>query len=1851
MGVVYLARDPSLDRQVAVKVVTPSRLTPESEERFRREARLVAKIDHPAIVPVHDVGEEDESLFLVMPYVEGWNLRVLMDQHSLKMGDLIEIGIQTAEALAYSHSQNIIHRDIKPENILISPQPDGSIRVRITDFGLATANSETRLTQSGAVVGTIAYLSPEQVSGLEADSRADIYALGTVLYECVTGETPFTGEFQSVLYRIAHEAATPPRALAEIDRELERVILWCLEKEPGARPQTGREIAMALTALRASLVSEEREKLAFPGAQRETGRYYIPPAMPFIAREKELTELQSRLNLAVAGECQFVMIGGEAGIGKSRLMEELETLALVRKIRVLHGRFFEQDRAFPYEGLCGLIQEYFRISKSSNSSESIADFSDLATDLVSLFPVLSELQAFRSVSTGEIKPGPDILRLSDRTYIFELLARCLTRIAGGRPLVVFLEDLHNGEVSIDALQYIVRRLGPTSTLIVGSFRTNEVDRAHPLMKLLDSFSGDRRFVHIPLSRFTPAEHEEFVRGMTTGFQLSKSVSQKLYEATEGNAYFTQELLRSLMDASTVGKSDRSVLLSESDLATAPLPATIQQTIEKRIRKLPDSLKEFLSVASVLGKSFEVNDLEALVDEKETVDDLLDRLIREGLLLEESESLRLNRLRFSSSVVRDVLYASLSRRRRKVLHLRYAEELEKRHSGHLERVYPQLLHHYSHADVPARVVEYGLKFAKKSLQAFSPEDAIRATKMVLDFGDGLLEGEARSLLSAAYRMSGEFEEALREQELTIRVFERTGDLPRAAAAMYAGAEMAWQFRKIEQTKRWVDRGMDLARSAGEFETLHKLLSLAATVSNLRGEYAKAAAYFEEAQRLRNEEKQPEDLPRGGKLVVALPARVQAVCPAMVTLAEEVEVLSSVFEPLLATDAHGNLIPWLCERWDVLEGGKAFLLTLRPNVRFHDGRAFSATEVKKCIERAIQNTTNDPPQAFAAIEGVAEYRKNLANHVQGLVVISQNKIAIRLKESLPIYPSLLAAMRTEIAASVDEAQGARHVGTGPFRFQKFQPDRVILERNPNYWRSAPPLLDFVEFRAVASSAEIAAGILSGEFDLAGDLLPTDLEKVLTDRRLRPWIVETPKKNVYFLVFNAASPKAQKEKLREALTGVIRVQDVVRQTLGRFAQPAEGLIPPGILGHDPGRRKKPLTIEAARALIEECNLSLPIELHAVVHPFLQDRYSLLLEAMRQLWNELQVKIVVETPTMDDYHEKRQNNDGMDLLIGRWVADYDDPDDFSFGLFHSHLGRLKNFFPALNQPKLDEMLETGRQETKPATRERIYRKIEAQLLDTHFVLPLFHDIDYRVAAPSVQRLALRSTPPYVNYSEIAKEEKSERRPQKRDRGGVIQVPVVSEIQSLDPSLTYFVWQSEIIPTIYETLTRQTEAAQTIPWLAGDFQAEDGGKQFHFRLRDNVRFHDGRPLTARDVRYSFERLLSNKASQKQTILLPIRGACAITEGVKNDLEGFRIHSADKFTLDLEEPIPFYPTFLTYGSAAIVPEGTEQFGASWRGGTVGTGPFRVNRFIAGERLELEANPYYWRQGYPKCDSLTFTFGVTPPEIHSGFRSGRFSLASDLFPADVETLRRESQTDWKYGEMPRLSTYYLALNIFNGPLADISLRRRLVETVPVETLVRQSIGRLAIPARGLIPPGLPGFEFATAKAPRVKDEAQRGIGKVRLRGLVHSIYEGPYSTIASGLFAVLRDAGFEIEVVDRSEKFNPKPKNLDFDLNRWIADYPDPDNFIESLLHSRKGLFAGFSSIPEIDDLLQKGRIEKDPGARDDIYREIQSLIAERVLLLPLFHEQVYRFARPEVEGFEVNFHAPVVAYEKLWLRE
>src|SRR5262249_49062032 len=198
-----------------------------------------------------------------------------------------------------------------------------------------------------------------------------------------------------------------------------------------------------------------------------------------------------------------------------------------------------------------------------------------------------------------------------------------------------------------------------------------------------------------------------------------------------------------------------------------------------------------------------------------------------------------------------------------------------------------------------------------------------------------------------------------------------------------------------------------------------------------------------------------------------------------------------------------------------------------------------------------------------------------------------------------------------AIVRESGPGAPLGTGPFRVAERTPDRLILERNPHSARE-PARVDRIEFRVALSASAIAQGLRSGELDIARDLLPKDLEAILRDPRLRAGLVEMPKKNTYFALFHAGSPAGSNAVLRQALGGVLRTQDLVWETLGSLAIPATGLIPPGILGHDAGRRQAHLTLERAQEMVKTSGLRPPIRLRAAIHPILLDQYAALTQAL---------------------------------------------------------------------------------------------------------------------------------------------------------------------------------------------------------------------------------------------------------------------------------------------------------------------------------------------------------------------------------------------------------------------------------------------------------------------------------------------------------------------------------------------------------------------------------------------------------------------------------------------------------------
>ena len=627
MGVVYRAEDQVLGREVAVKMIPPALLGAKAMERFRREARTLAQLDHPAILPIHDFGKYEGSLYLVMSLVEGVTLRAWIRERRLLLGQILDIAAQVADALGYSHSRGVIHRDVKPENVMLTERH--GLRARVMDFGLAREASTTSLTPSGSLLGTLAYLSPEQVGDRPVDGRADLYALGMMLYECLCGERAFAGAAEALLYRIAHEHPQPLRDRGvAISEELDALVLSCLAKEPAKRPESGEAIAGALRRLAAELRDEERARvvaLTLQATARQRPRHTL------VGRQAEIRELQARLRWALAGECQLVIVEGDAGSGKTRLLEELGQLATVRGVQILHGRFADLPSAMPYQGFCELIQDYFRTRDDEDASlPPVPDLSDLAADLQALFPVFSEIEALRAPSDGDGAEKAPARKDTDATYVFELFARTLTRLAGGRPLIVLLESLHAGEVSsLEALGYIVHRLGPTPTLFVGTCRPGEVGRSHALHRLVEGFEDDPRFRRLVLRPLDAEELRQLIvleigAGEIGAGQIGDDAVERVLQATEGNPFFTRELVRSLVESEDLQRDPNGVwqLRRKAGVTRDALPETVQQTVKKRLHRLDEKRRRVLAVASVLGPSFDYQDLEALLGREGDLDDLV-----------------------------------------------------------------------------------------------------------------------------------------------------------------------------------------------------------------------------------------------------------------------------------------------------------------------------------------------------------------------------------------------------------------------------------------------------------------------------------------------------------------------------------------------------------------------------------------------------------------------------------------------------------------------------------------------------------------------------------------------------------------------------------------------------------------------------------------------------------------------------------------------------------------------------------------------------------------------------------------------------------------------------------------------------------------------------------------------------------------------------------------------------------------------------------------------------------------------------------------------------------------------------
>jgi class 3 adenylate cyclase len=768
---VYLARDARLERDVAFALIKTDGLDDDGKTRVRREARAMGQLgEHPNVVNIYDIGEDAGRLFIVSQYVAGGSLEDLLKKaegHRLPLKDSIRIADQICQALAHAHSRGIIHRDLKPGNLFIAE--DGS--VKLGDFGLALSIERTRLTGAGMMVGTAAYMAPEQALGGELDPRCDLYALGAILYEMTCGRPPFVGDSAVAIIsqHINTAPITPSWHAPEIPRELEAIIMALLAKVPEERPRSAAAARESLAQVSAS-----------PLAQPEQPRTASAPATGrlawgrFIGRADEMSALRAAIDASLGGQAPLVMVAGEPGIGKTRLAEEAGVYARLRGAQVLMGRCYEGEAASPYSSFVEAIREYV----STRPDDALkAELGDGASDVAKL---VSEIRK----RLPELRPAASSEPNQERVRLFESVASFLINASKANPIMLLLDDLHWADKpSLLLLQHLARRFKGSRLIVVGTYRDIELDRRHPLSATLAELRRDRLYERVLLRGLSESEVKDLIEAISQQEVAAggEDFVRAILRETEGNPFFIEETLRHLAEAGSFYRREGRWVTDAKSIAELGIPEGVRDVIGRRLSRLSETTNRVLAAAAVLGREFEFEVLSAM---SELGEEATLSAVEEGLsarTVVESQGRGGPRYAFTHALVRQTLIEELSLPRRQRLHLKAAQAIEAVRQRNLDPYVATLANHYRMAGAAAdaeKTIDYSIRAGNAAYAVFAYEEAAShwqpALELMNEKGGEQTERRARILWLLGDELISSGPKAVEYLEAAVPLYEELGD---------------------------------------------------------------------------------------------------------------------------------------------------------------------------------------------------------------------------------------------------------------------------------------------------------------------------------------------------------------------------------------------------------------------------------------------------------------------------------------------------------------------------------------------------------------------------------------------------------------------------------------------------------------------------------------------------------------------------------------------------------------------------------------------------------------------------------------------------------------------------------------------------------------------------------------------------------------------------------------------------------------------------------------------------------------------------------------------------------------------
>jgi tetratricopeptide (TPR) repeat protein len=638
---------------------------------------------------------------------------------------IVDIGLQICTALDHAHANKIVHRDLKPDNVLLSGSNQS---VKLADLGLALPGDGTRISQAGLVLGTPSYMAPEQALGKAVDARADLYALGVLLYELTTGRLPFTGNDPlAVVSQHVHAPVVPPRVLRPtLPQPLERVILRLLEKNPSARFANANETA---AALRNSVAQPDITET--PDAAANVAILDALSRGRLVGRIEELAEARQLWQRALEGHGHAVLLSGEPGAGKTRLAREVTIQAAVDGAAVLSGGCYEYEATTPY---LPFVEAFRRLVREQKDNDVLRNMlGDAAPQIAKLAPEI-ETRLGPFPARAELPPH------EERLLFFDAVAQVFSQAARETGLLFYADDLHWADRgTLWLLGHLLRQMREERVLIVGCYRETELDRAHPLARALLDWNRERLVTRITLRRFELSETNAQLSALM-GEEVSGEFGQAVHRETEGNPFFIEEVLKALIEQGSVRRE--SGRWKRCDMGELVIPQSVKEAIGNRLDRVSPESNEILRVAAVLGKTFSFEELQAAA-ETSTEDALLDAL-------DESTNAQLiaatsnDSFTFTHDKIREVLYEELNPIRRRRLHRHAAEGLERRGVVcEIERqkvptacAVERLAYHY----IQAGDYENGLTYAKRAAAAaesvFAIDEVIAAYSRALDCAEAL-----------------------------------------------------------------------------------------------------------------------------------------------------------------------------------------------------------------------------------------------------------------------------------------------------------------------------------------------------------------------------------------------------------------------------------------------------------------------------------------------------------------------------------------------------------------------------------------------------------------------------------------------------------------------------------------------------------------------------------------------------------------------------------------------------------------------------------------------------------------------------------------------------------------------------------------------------------------------------------------------------------------------------------------------------------------------------------------------------------------------------------------------------------